>query len=121
MSDNEARGIQGNRYFLGSGQPTQAHVVIVGWREDRPEFIRRGKVHWIIQARIRTHSALETTRRTINLPQQLNLKPALVQLNGTGWGERPGQFRNANETYSSNEVNEALGDTHEGTNLTDGL
>jgi hypothetical protein len=67
MSDNEAGSIQGNRYFLGSSQAPQAYVFVIGWRENRPEFIRRSEMHGIIQARVRTHSSLEATRRTINL------------------------------------------------------
>jgi hypothetical protein len=121
MSDNEARSIQGNRYFLGSSQTPQAYVFVVGWREDRPEFIRRCEMHGIIQARVRTHTSLEATRRTINLAQQLNLKPALVRLNGIGWCERSGQFSNANEAHGCDEVNEPLRNAHERTDLADRL
>jgi len=51
----------------------------------------------------------------------LNLKPALVRLNGIDRRERSCQFSNANEIHSSDKVNKSLGDSHQRTDLPDRL
>jgi hypothetical protein len=78
-------------------------------------------MHRIVQSGVAAHTALEATRGTIDLTEQLNLEPALVTLNRIGWCERSAQFGNPNEIHGSDEINKSLRNAHERTDLANRL
>lgn len=78
-------------------------------------------MHWIIKARERTYSTLETSGCAINLSKKLNLKPPFVLLNRVEWSYFFDKFRDPHQSNSCNEVYETLRNSHQGTNLPDRL
>ncbi|MCA8074017.1 hypothetical protein [Burkholderia vietnamiensis] len=78
-------------------------------------------MHWIIKAGERTYSTPETPGCTINLSEKLNLKPPFVSLNRVEWSYSVDKFGDPHQSDSRYEVNEALRDSHQGTNLPDRL
>ena len=96
-------------------------MFVVGMWKYRLELIRRREMHRIVQTGVGTNTALEATRGTIDLAEQLNLEPALVTLNGVGWCDRSAQLGNANEAHRGDEINKPLRNAHERTDLADRL
>jgi hypothetical protein len=60
-------------------------VFTVGHWKNGAQLLGRREVHRIIEAWVRPHASMEQVGRAIDLPQQLDSKPALTTLGNIGW------------------------------------
>jgi hypothetical protein len=121
MANHKTERFKGNGDILGRCQPTYAHMFFIRWRKHRLEFLRRREMDRIVQTGVRADTALKAARPSINLTKQLDLQPALVALHVLRRDNRASKLGDTNQADRCNEINQTLGNSHKGTDLTDGL
>jgi hypothetical protein len=112
MADDESRGVEANRHFLGCRQPAQAKMLIVRWREDGFKFIGGCEVDGVVEARVGTDSSVEPARAAVDFAKELHLEPALAYLNGLSGYERPRKLGDSEERNGADQLDKPLGEAH---------
>ncbi|MGH3766137.1 MAG: hypothetical protein ACRDTX_13475 [Pseudonocardiaceae bacterium] len=108
MSNDQRPSGKGDRHVLCGCQTPDPQMILALRREDCAKLVCSGEVHRIVQAGIRTHAALEAACSPTHLSQQLDLQPALSGLHDVGGRLCPGQVSDAQQTYLTYEVDQAL-------------
>jgi hypothetical protein len=84
VTQNETTRIKTDRDVLGGSEPTDTEMILALLRKHRNEVVGRSEMDRIIESRVGTDAALKEAGATINLPQQLDLQPALACLHDLG-------------------------------------
>ncbi|GAA3675987.1 hypothetical protein GCM10022376_14270 [Yimella lutea] len=85
------------------------------------EVVGCGEVDWIVQPWVCPYPSLKVSRSSVDLSEQLDLKPPFADLHGVCWLGGSAQLGDAEKANLSNEVHQSLRDSHDRADLADAL
>ena len=80
----------------------------VWFRKYRAQLFRSSEMYWIVEPRVRTHTAPEATGTEIDLSQLLDLQPPFITLHRFSRRDRAGEFCDANKVNRGDQIYNAL-------------
>jgi hypothetical protein len=102
VAGDEPAGIETDRYFLSSSQPSELNPIGPCRSKDHAEVVGCRDVHRVVQARVIANSTAKASSATIDFTEQFDLEPALPDLDRFGWFGWAAEFRDPEQTYLPN-------------------